>query len=464
MIKVMIVEDDKLTRRGIISSVPWYQYQMQIVFETGNGISALEYMKKNPVDLLITDIAMPIMSGMELLKEAKKQYPAIQVVILTMYQDFEYIQEALRFGALDYIGKHQLEQEEISDVIERIGIRFKEKRRGKAASGEFSRDGACYAVVTLEKGAGKTDPLFMEHNLTPYTVGSHSTLYYLPAGHAFLTDRRKEEAFDQLLAASQSDNTMIIKLPDAYKFGDGTLLEVLPVESADYFYVFHTGYYEIPVSKLIEEKKAANYENYTDCKQALLSLGWIHDSNRFMNIMNTLRENRIPYSKLIRLLSQVETEIHKRYNFLDNLDSVCIPDDFLCFDHAQEWLSRISAGICHIVDSQAYSPYVIECLGNAVRIIQNEYDSQLISDDMARRVHLSRSYFCQCFKKIMKMSFNHYVRNVRIDKAKDLLVNSNCSIQKIGERTGYADEKYFSRIFRSSTGMLPSTYRSRYKA
>ncbi len=463
MIKVMIVEDDKLTRRGIISSVPWSKYQMQIVFETGNGISALEYMKENPVDLLITDIAMPIMSGMELLREAKKQYPLIQVVILTMYQDFEYIQEALRLGALDYIGKHQLEQEEISDMIERISIRLKESQLQKAVSKELIRDGASYSVITLEKGTKISDSLFNEYNLIPYTVSSHSTLYYLPPDHIFQTDKGLETAFDKFLSLHPVDNTMVIKLSDAYKFNDATLLDMLPIENADYFYIFQAGFHEIPVSKLMEEKKSINYENFTDCKQALLSLNWIHDTNGFISIMNTLQEDRVPYSKLVRLISQVETEIHKRYNFLDTLETICMPDDFLCFDHARNWLKDTSAAICHIVDSQAYSPYVIECLGNAVLIIQNEYNMPLVSDEIAKRVHLSRSYFCQCFKKIMNMSFNHYVRNVRIGKAKELLVNSNCSIQKIGEKTGYADEKYFSRIFRSTSGILPSTYRSRNK-
>lgn len=129
MIKVMIVDDDKLVRKGLISAMPWDDFDMEVVGEASNGEKALEFIAANAIDLLLTDLAMPVMSGIELLKIVRKQYPSIYTVVLTFHQDFEYIQEALRLGAIDYIAKVQLEKERFEEVLERIYKRIKEEQK-----------------------------------------------------------------------------------------------------------------------------------------------------------------------------------------------------------------------------------------------------------------------------------------------------------------------------------------------
>nr|WP_261305363.1 response regulator [Paenibacillus andongensis] len=129
MIKVMIVDDDKLVRKGLISAMPWHDFDMEVVGEASNGEKALEFIAANAIDLLLTDLAMPVMSGIELLKIVRKQYPSIYTVVLTFHQDFEYIQEALRLGAIDYIAKVQLEKERFEEVLERIYKRIMEEQK-----------------------------------------------------------------------------------------------------------------------------------------------------------------------------------------------------------------------------------------------------------------------------------------------------------------------------------------------
>lgn len=91
MIKVMIVDDDKLVRKGLISAMPWGDFDMEVVGEASNGEKALEFIADHAVDLLLTDLSMPVMSGIELLKVVRKQYPNMYTVVLTFHQDFEYI-------------------------------------------------------------------------------------------------------------------------------------------------------------------------------------------------------------------------------------------------------------------------------------------------------------------------------------------------------------------------------------
>jgi two-component system response regulator YesN len=124
VIKVLIVDDDKLVRKGLTSTMPWQEYNMKVVGEAKNGEKALEFMESNEVDLLFTDLAMPVMSGIELMRSVREHYPGVSIVVLTMHQDFEYIQDALRLGAIDYIAKVQMEVESFEEVLARVQKRM----------------------------------------------------------------------------------------------------------------------------------------------------------------------------------------------------------------------------------------------------------------------------------------------------------------------------------------------------
>ncbi|UUZ79030.1 response regulator [Paenibacillus sp. P26] len=128
MIKALIVDDDHLVRKGFIAMMPWQTHCIEVVGEAGNGRKALEFLAEHEVDLLITDLAMPVMSGIDLMREVKKRYPQVSVVVLTFHQDFEWIQEALRLGALDYITKVELEEERLEEVLRRVVERFRERK------------------------------------------------------------------------------------------------------------------------------------------------------------------------------------------------------------------------------------------------------------------------------------------------------------------------------------------------
>lgn len=134
MMKVLVVDDDHLVRRGFISMMPWHKYDLEVAGEAANGKKALEFLAERHVDLLITDLAMPAMSGIELMKQVKLTRPDVHMVVLTFHQDFELIQEALRLGALDYITKVELEDEQLDDVLHRIVSRIRQQHAVKAAA------------------------------------------------------------------------------------------------------------------------------------------------------------------------------------------------------------------------------------------------------------------------------------------------------------------------------------------
>ncbi|MGB8451497.1 MAG: response regulator [Anaerocolumna sp.] len=105
MYRLMVVEDEEMIRKGIVNSIPWQSLGFIVVAESANGKDALEQLGKKQVDVLLTDIKMPIMSGTELSKRSRQLYPDIEIIILSGFAEFEYARQAIGFRAFDYLLK-----------------------------------------------------------------------------------------------------------------------------------------------------------------------------------------------------------------------------------------------------------------------------------------------------------------------------------------------------------------------
>lgn len=105
MYRLMVVEDEDMIRKGIVNSIPWHSLGFVVVAESANGKDALEQLEKNQVDVLLTDIKMPIMGGTELSKKTRQLYPDIEIIILSGFAEFEYARQAIGFRAFDYLLK-----------------------------------------------------------------------------------------------------------------------------------------------------------------------------------------------------------------------------------------------------------------------------------------------------------------------------------------------------------------------
>ena len=126
MYKVLIVDDDKLARKGLISMVKWEDYGLTVVGDVANGMQALQFLEHNQVDLAFVDLSMPVLSGMDFIKASSQKFPKVKYVILTFHEDFENVQNALRHGVIDYISKLRLEEMDNEKVFARIGRLMRE--------------------------------------------------------------------------------------------------------------------------------------------------------------------------------------------------------------------------------------------------------------------------------------------------------------------------------------------------
>lgn len=128
--KMLVVDDSNKDRRVIRESVTWSDYGIEIVGECANGLEALSFIDKIPVDIVITDVSMPVMNGVELAKRAIEKLPSLRILFMSFYEDFEYVKSAIDMQLCGYVVK-PIVKNELLEVILRITDVYKKEQRAK---------------------------------------------------------------------------------------------------------------------------------------------------------------------------------------------------------------------------------------------------------------------------------------------------------------------------------------------
>ena len=130
MIDVIIVDDEPLIRDGLVKLFSWKDYQMQVSAVFPNGSLALEYLEKHAADIIITDIKMPVMNGIELMQECQRRNLPAKFIVLSGYSDFEYVKTAARLGIENYLLK-PVDTQEMSQTLIQVKRKIEAQRQNK---------------------------------------------------------------------------------------------------------------------------------------------------------------------------------------------------------------------------------------------------------------------------------------------------------------------------------------------
>lgn len=128
MYRILLVDDEALIREAVSDNVKWEQYGYELAGSCENGKEALEFIEKNPIDVVLTDICMPYMDGMQLSEKLCEHYPSIKIIILSGYDDFDYAKKAIRYGVKEYLLK-PITAEEMGGVLLELKSELDEERR-----------------------------------------------------------------------------------------------------------------------------------------------------------------------------------------------------------------------------------------------------------------------------------------------------------------------------------------------
>jgi len=463
-LRVLIVEDDRLVRKGFISLMPWEQFGMRVIGEAGNGEDALEYLKSQEVDLLITDLEMPRMSGIELIRTVRQRYPRIWTVILTFYQDFEYVQEALRLGAIDYIAKTELQQNKMEEVLGRINRRIRHESIQQAArvSEDAGRERPNQAIVWMSSPFGghkdRINPVFRGQPVEESAPG----IWFMPCEEGDMS--ADDSVLPPGVAFRQAGVVMLLDGIGAE--GRQQVIRILQsYRERLMFYEWErarTGLWRKSFRQLKEAvcREPAALMEAQALEETWSSLQWVIHDQQYRENLALLQKWKLPPPQLEALFILASTRWER---VVPSHVWKAPQEGLLSWPDWKRWLDQLRQELAAYLFKPSYSREVVSCVWKAVERINGDLSREITLREVAKEVNLSQGYLSQCFRDIVGISFNDYVRQARIDWAKRLLAETDKPIYWIATQTGYPNEKYFSRVFKEKTGMLPSAFRNAQK-
>ncbi|MFC4810218.1 response regulator [Paenibacillus sp. GCM10023250] len=466
MIRAMVVDDEKLVRKGFISVIDWASFGIVIAQEAADGRAALELLEKQEVDLLFTDLTMPGMDGFELLAQVRTRYPRMKSVVLTCHHEFDYVQEAMRLGAIDYIVKTVLDMDNVDDVMNRIvdRVRWEASSRAAYAPGAGAdRDrftsGEALAFVPLDADADPAELLrlpFAQRHAMHELAGGIRMAQLAPPGWTPELKRELEglpaARWRTALVAGLEDRPLAdVKRALGERLARHLFYAPEPADGRPA---------EIPYEALAKARPDADagldaaFDGWLAVKWALGAGEW----DAFERALTDLRPAPERLDAFARALEQewagvlLDAEALRRLNADRAPRQAWAPwrDWFRLFaDLAQRRMLELSL-----------SREVMASLIQAVRYMRRHAGDKINQADVALHINMSRSYFSQCFTRFAGQSFGETLRGMRIERAKTLLLASDAPVYEIASLAGFEDDKYFSRVFKERVGLLPTEYRS----
>lgn len=507
MYNVVIVDDEPVIRVGLKASVNWEQEGLRLLGDFPNGEKALEAMKNSHVDILITDIKMPLMDGITLMKKTLKIFPKVKVVLVSSFNDFEYVREGLMHGAIDYILKPTLEPEDFLLLIKRCTKKLKEDQQIDEKLTKMEQSDSIrerkkveheikLSLLNEKEELDVDGVLGLKHGPSLMVLMTMNQVEKVEQQFGFLyKSLLLEEIQEQfyirhkdgicfpinqsdmlfLMPATINAEQMVRELKQTmdeesevkFSFGYDVINQLEELESGFanclaaskrrfFYYQEEIFCYEPPKETNVKRLKAEQLKQFLLPFDEQKVKGFLQDrylvweteemdpteiKDEACDMLTNLFQEKVEISVLLDkciIIKKAET-LHNLYRKL---------------------LAQIDE-LNHLIAKKGDKAYADNNLmETAVDYIHKYYTQELTLQSVATHIHISRNYFSILFKKYIKQNFIDYVIDLRIKKAKELLVLTNLKVYEVAEKSGFNDVKYFSKLFKKVTGLSPGDYRT----
>lgn len=503
MKKIMLVEDESLILMGLKNILDWQRLGFCITHMASNGREALKLWEKEPVDIVITDLNMPVMDGLTLLGHLREMDSRVQFIILTGYDEFEYARAAVHLRVEEYILK-PINEEELEAVL------LKAAERSDAMSQEkFVHIKERASMIKFLEGS-KTEQEAGEQLKPVYKLLKEAPLFcvLLDLDMDHFPVEAAAEAFGYLNSKSgemvvfpDQDNRLILfircdgSLPRETvaalseeletRFGLLTFAGISPVFESEE---------EIPSAyeaarKLLKYRLVEGFGSYADQErlQAASTLDVTLDETFLSKLI--LKKSR---DSALNYLEDLFINNVKADTSADDIYQIAVKTAVFLEDMKQEYyltdknglleLSELINAIYRAGNLAALRSVlagevlgIMDCLhsGNSqftpvVRQILSEMEADYRTDmnlkTLAYKYHMNPSYLGQIFQKEVGLQFSQYLANKKSSRARELILTTNRKISVIAQEVGYPDTSYFYRKFKQTYGVSPTTLREMQKS
>lgn len=506
--RIMIVDDEMLIRESLAKLPSWREIGCEIVALAGNGAEALESIASTKPDVIITDIRMPVMDGLQLAERVRALYPSISLIFVTAYGDFEYARHAIKLGVADFIMK-PVQTEEVILAVDLLkqGVRhLNEERRIHQerclgmlfAGGKPKPEDPVYAELLgseLILMSVEVDNIEMLHHTgKPVSMLALRELvcimlkndpfpywtYLEPKGIGLLLIARASSTVDCKIAAVRIARDIVAAAEES--FGHTVSVGISDRVSSpeelrnakeevreclDYRMLLGKGSVvsSEAISFLERKRNEVEAESMRELS-VMIRQGDLAALKVFLrSVYREMLSKGLNKSQVQRYASMLVSEANsvleecmsaKGKETLENMHK-----SLLSYDTLRDLMGYLEQILTHAAQScrMGEQHAAARVLREVQDYIGSHYQGEITLTSLAQHLHMNHSYLSRLIKKETGRNFRDLLWEFRIEESKELLKRSGMRAYEAAYQVGFKDPAHYSQLFKKTVGITPTEYR-----
>ncbi len=458
MLKVLLADDENRILKNLQNEIPWTQLGLTVTCCANNGLEAASFAVKHDVDIVVTDIRMPILNGLELCKKLHEANPSLQIIIISGYADFAYAQQAIQLGVIGYC----LKPIDMTELIGFLRTAIHNIHKDKTVNDDALLD-------CIEEGCPETiRAAFLELGLikdsyyVAASVGIHNVEKQIGATLSCRLGKHKYLYFSQtpfnrdaavkLICFSSGNGGIGINTNAVSATKLGNAVHDVIAMAYQYFINGAPTLCENLVHSSLTDEIFAQLQKSLRTPDLLCA--FLHtlqnaDCSLLFNMRSAFRFYYLVYTSEL-LCSVNNVGEHHLYGF-EQLASE--------HDNFNEVLAEILSDLKQPFHESYPTPQAApSTFLQILRFLSENYEKELSLKKTAETFHMNASYVSQLIKNETGLTYSQYVTELRINKAKELLQTTALSLAEVSEAVGFKDYFYFIKKFKKEVGITPGKF------
>ncbi|QOV20243.1 response regulator [Blautia liquoris] len=500
MYRVVVVDDEAFVIEGFRAVIDWSGFNCELVKSATDPFDALDYIEKHSVDILITDISMPQMDGIELIKKAHESNPVLSILVLSAYDNFEYVRSAMRNGAENYLLK-PLDQNELAESLSQIVSHMKERTALSDTYGSSMLTFRSNFIEEWVKGTLDEDDFITRAQMLGVNLylDNYTVIIFTVPTNLSSGNEKMSMLFDFMLK-------LIIKTYVAHFYFETPSCLVCVISSNKDSDTINKFVEKINKARIIFDfpfftSVGNTVDNYEDVTLSF------RNASKFLYLKDTALTSIICYAhklapSTINVIEQEFTSISKE-DYLEQISRLFWENNTghyysmlleilywgtaktnspkqtepeivnllrsmkFNFGSVEDYLEIIASfiDICYkiIRTRENHQNLSFPCVDAVITAVHDFSDKDISLKSLAARMNMNSSYLGSIFHQQTGYYFNDYLNEERLKYAADLIKNSDEKLKDIVNKSGFSSQTYFNRKFKAKFGLSPNTYRREYK-
>lgn len=525
MYKLLIVDDEKIVRIAMKKIINWNKEGFDLLEMASDGQSALNIVKKEIPSVMITDLKMPKMHGIDLIKSIKKDFPYCKIIVLSNYGEYDLVRKAMKEGAIDYLLKVTLNEKELREILLKVKKqldteckdkkieelkKLKLKEREELAKEKFLKNILKNEIKNKDRFLEKLKKFNLEkfkeeiylidisidnikkiqlqskltenkenfiHSLLEENIGNISCreiVKLINYEYLIIIKSKKDKVFS--ISKSIMRNVKLyfgftVSIIISDKLGS---LESLNDCYRRINYLKFYKFYQGEKSLIVDDKdisfKKFKYEFFLISKEIKKSI----DINDFKKIFKLIEEfieecsNQLYHPQNVKKFIIYVINYIQGYIVNEKIEEIIVIEEMKENLLNCEYFNELVAGLNEII--KKFSGILIdeknteyrEEITKIISFIKENIKKKITLSMLAKEVNMNESYLSRIFKKETGKNINYYINDIKMKEAIKLLIKSDSLIKQVSIEVGIEDQFYFNKVFKKFYKVSPTEYKKQY--